>query len=434
MRLVLALIFLLISFPAYADSNAIKMGYNFVTVSQNVVFNNTMRAGGTLSLSASVADGGGRNPGDPFTMKLVFYNSSNAIISTVQQAWTLVLGANPATYSISATNCGGSCSNVSYVSVQFYGKDGGYWAGNYGPYIRDPVLSMNGGGNILYNPDFGIYNGNVYAQGWSSSNGWQSCQLYSGTNTCVINYNAAVNGGNYSAFGGTTSGTAGGYTSAPPAPTYPTATVSATQTTKMNQVNTVGHNSVYVDNYGNYTSVNIEQKSDYNVIRGINGAQYMLINGDHNSTTINQGSATTLVGQNLAEVSIIGANNALNLNQTVNGKYAEINVNGSNNSLTVSQLDAGGKSAFLGIGSSNNTVNITQQGTGNHFVEVDSNYGSANVSITQSGSAQKLFQLILNNPGIGVTVQQTNATTSDSAKMEITCSTPPCTGYTYTKN
>jgi len=218
MRLVLALIFLLISFPAYADSNAIKMGYSFVTVSQNVVFNNTMRAGGTLSLSASVADGGGRNPGDPFTMKLVFYNSSNAIISTVQQAWTLVLGANPATYSISATNCGGSCSNVSYVSVQFYGKDGGYWAGNYGPYIRDPVLSMNGGGNILYNPDFGIYNGNVYAQGWSSSNGWQSCQLYSGTNTCVINYNAAVNGGNYSAFGGTTSGTAGGYTSAPPWP------------------------------------------------------------------------------------------------------------------------------------------------------------------------------------------------------------------------
>jgi PA14 domain len=214
----------------------------------------------------------------------------------------------------------------------------------------------------------------------------------------------------------------------------PAASISTAQQAKMDQTNTLGHNSVYIDNSGNYTNISVQQNSDYNVIRGINGAQYMIINGDHNSATINQGTAGTIIGQNLAEISIIGASNSLNLTQTLDGKYAEVNVSGSSNSLSLSQLDSGKKSAFLEIGSNGNTINVTQQGTGNHFVEVDSNYGSATVNITQSGAAQKQFQLILNNSGIGVTVQQTNNSTVDSAKMQITCSTPPCTGYTYTRN
>ena len=82
---------------AIAADNAIKMAYNFTTVSQNVVFNSTMQSGGTLQLSAQIADGGGRNPGDPVTLKLVFYNSSNAVVATVQQAYTLTLGAAAAT-------------------------------------------------------------------------------------------------------------------------------------------------------------------------------------------------------------------------------------------------------------------------------------------------------------------------------------------------
>ena len=154
MKKILFLLFLIYSCFVSATNNAIKMGYNFVTVSQNVVFDNAMKSGGTLTLSANIQDGGGRNPGDPITLKLVFYNSSNAVVSTVQQAYTMVLGGALAPYSVTATNCGGSCANVAYVSVQFYGKDGGYWAGNYGPYIIDPSLKFNGGSNILYNPEF----------------------------------------------------------------------------------------------------------------------------------------------------------------------------------------------------------------------------------------------------------------------------------------
>jgi hypothetical protein len=180
-----------------------------------------MRAGGTLTLSANVMDGGGRAPGDPFVLKLVFYNSSNAIVNTAQLSNTLVYGATtPTTYTMSTTNCGGSCANVAYVSVEFNGKDGGYWAGNYGPYITNPSLTYNGGSNILYNPEFGVYGTNGFAQGWSSTAGWQNCALYSGAATCVINNGAPVNsvGGGYSSTGGTTSSPAGGQT-ALPAPT-----------------------------------------------------------------------------------------------------------------------------------------------------------------------------------------------------------------------
>jgi hypothetical protein len=64
--------------------------------------------------------------GDPFTIKMVFYNSSNAIVNTAQLSNTLVYGsATPATYTTTTTNCGGSCANVAYVKVEFYGKDGG---------------------------------------------------------------------------------------------------------------------------------------------------------------------------------------------------------------------------------------------------------------------------------------------------------------------
>jgi hypothetical protein len=109
------LLILLLSFSLIAESapNAIRIAYNFTTVSQTVVFNDTMRAGGTFTLSTQAMDGGGRAPGDPFTIRMVFYNSSNAIVNTAQLSNTLVYGsATPATYTTTTTNCGGSCANT----------------------------------------------------------------------------------------------------------------------------------------------------------------------------------------------------------------------------------------------------------------------------------------------------------------------------------
>ena len=217
-------------------------------------------------------------------------------------------------------------------------------------------------------------------------------------------------------------------------PTYPSASILLAQQNKINQTSGLGHNSIYINNTGDYNSYIIEQKSDYNAVRGVEGTTAMTVVGSQNNITITQGSANTIVGQNLVEVSIIGNNNALNLTQQNDSKYSEIKVFGSSNNMTLEQKDGGGKSIFLNTTSDNNTVNVLQQGSGNHFADISIPNGGSNVSISQSGSAQKLFSLTLNSSNIGVTVVQDNATTPDSAAMNITCTTGPCTGYSYIKH
>ena len=441
------LLLLLFSNTAMAVSNAIKMGYNFVTVSQTVVFNSAMQSGGTLTLSATVADGGGRNPGDPLTMKLVFYNSSNQIISTTQAAYTLVLGAAASTYSVTATDCGGSCTTVAYVSVQFYGKDGGYWAGNYGPYIQDPVLSHNGGSNILYNPDFGIYTGTNYPNGWSSSNGWQSCALYSGTNTCVINNGALVNGGNYSATGGTASGQAGGYGGGSVYTSNVTSGQQINITANRTRTDSINNgNEIYIDQIGNNNTTTITQTGDKNKITGTT-QQNARIEGDSNSTTIRQNSGT---GKNLMDLNVYGTGNTLNLNQgylsdgtqsgnQLGSNYQKVDVQGSYNTVTTQQnRDVGtvgnymehsvsgnynsitstqsgdNKLLFNSITGNNNTVSTTQSGTGaNHYLDITLNGNGNSAIVAQSGTTQNKATIVINNLGgpAGVDLAQTGGQT-----------------------
>ena len=272
------------------------------------------------------------------------------------------------------------------------------------------------------------WNGTVFSTdyGFPNSNGFS----FTGTGSPTVPQTNTFAGS------GSTSVLAPGqtYTATPAEPTYPVATISSTQQTKINQTTSLGHNRIYINNTGDFNAYNIEQKSDYNAVRGINGAQEMTVSGSHNTVNIVQGTSTTLVGQNLAEVSIIGSNNALNLTQQNNSKYTEVKVNGAGNNMTVEQKDAGGKSAFINIASSLNTVSVLQQGSGNHFVDVSIPNGGSNVSISQSGTAQKMFSLTLNSSNIGVTVVQDNATTADSAAMSITCTSGSCIGYTYTKH
>lgn len=219
----------------------------------------------------------------------------------------------------------------------------------------------------------------------------------------------------------------------PVEPVYPAAAISNAQSTKIQQTNALTQNKIYIESYGNSNSVHVEQFSNYNEVRGINGNPSMVINGSNNTVTINQGTATTTIGKNLAEVSITGSGNTLSLTQQHNGKYAEIVTNGIGNSISAQQNGNSSKSAFFNLLGNGNAVIATQQGSGQHFLEITAPYGGLNANITQDGSSNKQFQLIINNPGIGVTVQQTNSTAADSAKMEITCSTGPCTGYSYVK-
>ncbi len=220
----------------------------------------------------------------------------------------------------------------------------------------------------------------------------------------------------------------------PPEPTYPLASISANQTLKINQTNAITQNSIYINATGSNNSVYIEQFSRQNQIRGVNGAQAMTILGSGNSITINQGTAATAIGKNLAEVSVTGNNNVISLTQQHGSKYAEIVTNGLGNQISAQQQDANGKSLFINALGNANNISAIQQGLGQHFLEINAPFGGATASVSQIGSSAKQFQLILNNPGIGVTVSQNNLTAADSAKMEITCTTGPCNGYAYTKN
>jgi len=220
----------------------------------------------------------------------------------------------------------------------------------------------------------------------------------------------------------------------PVEPTYPAAAISNSQSTKIQQINSITKNSVYINNIGYSNTVYIEQISNQNQVRGINGAQAMTITGSNNNITINQGTTSTIIGKNLAEVSVSGDNNVISLTQQHGSKYAELITTGSGNNISAQQKDTGAKSLFVSAFSGANNITATQQGTGNHFLQIDAPFGGVSATVSQMGSSAKQFQLILNNPGIGVTVSQNNLTTADSAKMEITCTTGPCNGYAYTKN
>ena len=220
----------------------------------------------------------------------------------------------------------------------------------------------------------------------------------------------------------------------PVEPTYPAAAISNSQSLKINQTNAITKNSIYINATGSNNSVYIEQFSRQNQIRGVNGAQAMTINGSGNSITINQGTAATAIGKNLAEVSVTGNNNIISLTQQHGSKYAEIVTNGLGNQISAQQKDTNGKSLFINALGNSNVISTLQEGIGNHFLEINAPFGGVSATVSQIGSSTKQFQLILNNPGIGVTVSQNNLTAADSAKMEITCTTGPCNGYAYTKN
>ena len=429
----ISLVFLLLfSLTALAAPNAIRMAYNFTTVSQTVVFNSAMQAGGTFTLSTQAMDGGGRAPGDPFTIKMVFYNSSNAIVNTAQLSNTLVYGATtPATYTTTTTNCGGSCANVSYVKVEFYGKDGGYWAGNYGPYIINPSLSFNGGPNILYNPDFGIYGTNGFAQGWTSTAGWQNCALYSGSATCVVNNGAPVNGGTYSASGGSTSGSSGGYVAAPPAPTYSSSITTAQQTRKNSETTqrqAQSGNEIQIEQIGDNNSFTIRQGV---ASTGKNRIE-LYANGNSNTLNINQGytpsgTATNDSNNHYQYWNITGSSNGVTTQQSgsSSSQFMEGTISGSNNTIDLRQTTGGNKVLFFNANGSSNNVTATQSGTGNHYLDIKLNGNGHSVNALQDGTGNHAATIDLTNGGgaSSVNLNQTGST-AQVYSIQQTCTNP----------
>lgn len=217
--------------------NAIATAYVTTTISQQVVFDSAMQQGGTYTMSVLAHNGGGRaGQSDTANVRIQFYTAGGALVTQVNSTYNANLPnpnavcGNPcidtavpwSTLTISATLTAAQASTVAYATVSMYGIDGSYWAGDYGPWYRAPTFQHDGGSNLLYNPEFGPYNG-YQAQGWTTSPAMGACQgAWGGSNPCIANSDgvpgtstvglvANANGGGPSATGGTTSGTPGGY-------------------------------------------------------------------------------------------------------------------------------------------------------------------------------------------------------------------------------
>lgn len=257
--------------------NMIATAYVTTTISQDVVFNNAMRQGGTFTMSVLAHNGGGRaGQSDTANVRIQFYNFQGGLMGTFQSSYSNNLPnpnavcGNPcidpavpwSTLTVSTTVDAASAANIAYAKVSMYGIDGSFWAGDYGPWYRAPTFTHNGSGNLLYNPEFGPYNG-VNAQGWVTNPGMGSCQgAWGGSNPCIVNSSgtpgvsttglvANQNGGGPSPTGGTTSGTAGGYnstmsvsspTGAPPPP-VPTAIYMNNSTVRITNIYPTSNNS-----------------------------------------------------------------------------------------------------------------------------------------------------------------------------------------------
>ena len=439
-------------------NNQIAMSYATMNVTQMVVADTAMKAGGNFSFSVQAVDGGGRGPpnfsNDIANLQIVFYNASNAVIGTATSNNTTVFNTWN-TYTLNSTNCGGaSCSQLKYFVVYLVGNDGGYWAGNAGTNFKDPKLTFTPTGqaasttNILYNPEFGVYG--TYATN-SGPNGWSNSTGTWGGNTHpqLLNYSGTLNaaGGGYFATANSTNAQAGGYPQIV-APTY----ASAITATQQNHVNAaavsragITKNGIYIDQVGNNNIININQVGGYNQVSGI-GTTYAPVQGDLNTITIRQGDPGNPVGKNLIEMSVQGTgSNTLNINQgrdtngnytgaDVGNHYQSVSVSGYSNTVTTNQQNAGGtvghyleanivgnyntvgliqtdgttqKQTFANVNGNNNVLNASQTGIGNHYLDVSLNGNGNSATVNQYGNTANAATLSLTNAGGPSTVNLT---------------------------
>jgi len=438
---------------AQAVYNSIATAYVTTTISQFVVFDSTMQSGGTFNFSVLAHNGGGRaGQSDTANVKIEFYNSSNQLITSTNSSYSNnlpnpnALGGNPqidpsvpwATLTTSATLTSQQASTVAYAKVSMYGIDGSYWAGDYGPWYRAPTFTLNGGGNLVYNPEFGPYNG-ITAQGWTSSPGFGACQgAWGGSNACIVNSSgtpgqstvglvANQNGGGPSATGGTTSGQAGGYNSTMNVsnPSGAPAATSSTNPTGTTTTYTLGQpTDTTITNNG---TINITGANN-NGINTTNSASTTITNAGtittDNGTGINaqQGTGTssniTVTNSGTITANTSGSTNGNNT-YSAHGIVTSFNGTGSTGTATVNNTSTGTISVtngdgviMMGYGTSilNNDGSITSTPTGTNSMPA--------VLIGKSGT--------INNNGsitgdVGIDfVGTTNSTINNNASGTIT--------------
>jgi len=272
----------------------------------------------------------------------------------------------------------GSLANTYNIGIIISGRDGGYWAGNYGAVI---------GAGSLYVTDTDPTATPTYSSAPTTD------QLNQRTNTRNIS-----NSGNdiYIQQSGNN------------------VTINVRQQGNDNMVagvNTTSQTTTTAQVDGNYNTVDIDQMSDDNIL-------LFEINGDHNTMNVSQGDYLNDTGGHRAIVDITGSYNETSLTQYNvgfgSGQFADINVNGDDNtissyqretdkmlfididgddnSVTTNQKDSGEHFLDITLGS-NQTVGITQEGTGDHAATIDMSGYSSELQLNQDSSTDQVYSL-----------------------------------------
>ena len=272
----------------------------------------------------------------------------------------------------------GSLANTYNIGIIISGRDGGYWAGNYGAVI---------GAGSLYVTDTDPTATPTYSSAPTTD------QLNQRTNTRNIS-----NSGNdiYIQQSGNN------------------VTINVRQQGNDNMVagvNTTSQTTTAAQVDGNYNTVDIDQMSDDNIL-------LFGINGDHNTMNVSQGDYLNDTGGHRAIVDITGSYNETSLTQYNvgfgSGQFADINVNGDDNtissyqretdkmlfididgddnSVTTNQKDSGEHFLDITLGS-NQTVGITQEGTGDHAATIDMSGYSSELQLNQDSSTDQVYSL-----------------------------------------
>jgi hypothetical protein len=408
--------------PVY---NQIAMSYATMNITQMVVANAAMRAGGNFSLSVQAVDGGGRGPpnypNDIANLQIVFYNYSNGVIGTATSNNTTVFNTWN-TYTVNSTNCGGaSCSQLAYFVVYFVGNDGGYWAGNAGTNWRQPSLTFTPTAqttastvNILYNPEFGVngtYTSTSAPSGWSqNTGGWGG-----NTHPQVLNFSGTVNaaGGGYFSAANTGSGKAGGYAQLTTSIANQNIAGGGSSTVWLYQGNmsaTQWYNTTLYIGAGWTWSCSTCTVTSGSVTNGVNSSgiyQITIVNGSGAAVTPNSGQVYTFYPPGyVPAVTVVSTTNTTTTTTSVSGTvtstysqpvtittYSDGSQTTTNNgsATLISTTDTGGTSGITTSQTSQVTSVASRMSSINaNSVYVNQSGSGDNINITQVGRGNKI--------------------------------------------
>jgi hypothetical protein len=168
---------------------------------------------------------------------------------------------------------------------------------------------------------------------------------------------------------------------------------------------TTQDSQVYIEQIGNSNTITVNQSGTRNNYTKYYG------NGSNNTVSISQ-SGNNSTQANYIDASVVGNNNAVNLQQqsTGGGKGMFVTVNNNSNSLLIVQKDNGSHYADVALTGGNKNVDITQQGSAGHMAKIALSGTTTDLSLTQVGATQQFYSITHNCSTVGgcakITVQQ----------------------------